>query len=115
MFPVMAPKPETALQRSCQVCGTPLLRPRQRWYCSQACQMVAFRRRRGHERNTSGLDPASLKRVDRSRIVYECGHCSARYLGEQRCPECRIFCRRLGAGGACIHCDELVTVAELLT
>ena len=111
----MALMPETGSERSCQVCGTRLLRPRQRWYCSQACQMVAFRRRHGHERNHSGLEPASLKAVDRSRIVYECGHCGARSLGEQRCTDCNVFARRLGPGGPCPHCDELVTLSELLT
>ena len=38
----------------------------------------------------------------------------ARYLGQQRCPDCHRFCRRLGPGGACPHCDEPVTFVDLL-
>ena len=46
--------------------------------------------------------------------MYECAACGTRYLGEQRCPECQQFCRRIGPGGACPHCDEPVALADLL-
>jgi hypothetical protein len=46
--------------------------------------------------------------------VYECPVCGARFLGEQRCPDCNVFCRRLGPGGPCPHCDEPVALADLL-
>jgi hypothetical protein len=45
--------------------------------------------------------------------VYECGGCGLRAVGERRCADCSTFMRRVGAGGACPHCDEPITVAEL--
>ena len=30
------------------------------------------------------------------------------------CPECQHFCRALGLGGACPHCDDPILLAELL-
>jgi hypothetical protein len=35
-------------------------------------------------------------------------------VGQRRCPVCGLFCRALGLGGACPHCDELVLLTELL-
>jgi hypothetical protein len=46
-------------------------------------------------------------------VVYECPECEERYLDERRCPDCQLFCRRLGTGGPCPHCDELVSLSEL--
>lgn len=28
--------------------------------------------------------------------VFECPECEARYLDERRCPDCHLFCRRIG-------------------
>ncbi len=39
---------------------------------------------------------------------------TARYLDEQRCAECNLFCRRIGGGGPYPHCDEPVAAADLL-
>ncbi len=39
---------------------------------------------------------------------------TARYLDEQRCAECNLFCRRIGVGGPYPHCDEPVAAADLL-
>jgi len=49
-----------------------------------------------------------------AHTLYECPACGARYLGEQRCPDCHRFCRALGLGGACPQCDELILSTELL-
>jgi hypothetical protein len=46
--------------------------------------------------------------------VYQCPECEERYLGEQRCPDCNRFGRRLGAGGLCPHCDQPVAVTDLI-
>ncbi len=48
-----------------------------------------------------------------TNVVYECSECGERLL-ESRCADCNLFCRRLGPGGPCPCCDELVTMAELL-
>ena len=52
-------------------------------------------------------------RASPARTVYECPDCAARYLGQQRCADCNTFCRRIGAGGFCPHCDEPVALDEL--
>ena len=49
----------------------------------------------------------------RTTSVYECPVCSQRYLGEQRCTDCNVFCRRLGAGGECPHCGDPVTITDI--
>lgn len=50
--------------------------------------------------------------VETVSAVYECPSCGER-LTERRCPDCNMFCRRLGAGGGCPACGEVVLVAEL--
>ncbi|MGH3609962.1 MAG: hypothetical protein ACRDRD_18025 [Pseudonocardiaceae bacterium] len=45
-------------------------------------------------------------------VIYECPSCEERLM-ERRCPECNVFARRLGAGGRCPSCDEVVLVEEL--
>ncbi len=45
-------------------------------------------------------------------IVWECGSCGERSL-ERRCGECNLFCSRVGAGGECPACSEIVASAEL--
>jgi hypothetical protein len=46
--------------------------------------------------------------------IYQCPVCDTRYLGEQWCPDCQRFCRRLGPGGPCPQCDEPVAFSDLL-
>ena len=102
--------------RSCPVCQTPITSARAR-YCSDACKQRAYRLR---QPDATPLDLDALTADLRSRqalvtrTVYECPSCEARFLGDQRCPDCHVFCRRLGLGGPCPHCDDPVTLAELL-
>jgi len=35
-------------------------------------------------------------------------------IGEQRCPDCATFARRIGPGGPCPHCAEPVAIADLI-
>ena len=58
------------------------------------------------------LPPAEAARFEKH--LYACPACDARFLGEQRCPDCNTFARRLGPGGPCPHCDEPVAVSDLL-
>lgn len=46
-------------------------------------------------------------------VVYQCPECDERYLDERRCPDCQLFCRRLGPGGPCPSCDEPVSLTDL--
>jgi hypothetical protein len=46
-------------------------------------------------------------------VVYECPGCEERFVDERRCPECNLFCRRIGPGGCCPSCGEIVAAEEL--
>jgi hypothetical protein len=83
-----------------------------RW-CSDACRQAAWRRR------NVVLAPPEIALVlpngtKRDATVYECPTCETRYLANQYCSDCRTFCRRVGRGGACPHCDEPVAINDLL-
>jgi hypothetical protein len=94
----------------CEVCGAEFQpQGRQRW-CSAACRQAAFRRR--HQPSAPPL--VLPRKPPKAVVVYQCPECEARYLGEQRCEDCRVFCRQLGPGGDCPHCGEPVAVADLL-
>jgi hypothetical protein len=101
---------------SCRTCGTPL-RSARAHYCSPGCRQRAYRLR--HLDLPTG-DPsgraADLQRRQRlvAQTIYECPQCGERYLGERRCGDCNRFCRVLGLGGACPHCDQPILAAELL-
>jgi hypothetical protein len=62
-----------------------------------------------------GLVP-TLRRQGRlvARSVYECPECGERYLGVGRCPDCGLWCRRVGIGGNCPECDHVLAMVELL-
>jgi hypothetical protein len=79
--------------------------------CSPACRQAAFRRRHLAANELPVVPPL---RPRRNRTIYECPACEARYLGNQRCFECGVFCRRVGVGGLCPSCGEPVAVADLL-
>ncbi len=44
--------------------------------------------------------------------VYQCADCGELTL-QRRCEDCNLFTRRLGAGGHCPHCDELLLITDL--
>ena len=106
----------TAMSRLCPLCQTATLSPRAR-YCSAACKQRAYRLR---QTTVAAVYPATLpadaagRRARVAHTVYQCPTCEARLLGARRCPDCHLFCRRLGLGGLCPHCDDPVTLAELL-
>ncbi len=90
---------------ACGQCGIPFTATgRQRW-CTDACRQAAWRRRRQAPRRTL---PA------KADTIYQCPQCDARYLGTQRCQDCNTWCRRLGPGGPCPHCDDLVAITDLI-
>lgn len=102
--------------RPCPVCQTGPVPARAR-YCSDACRQRAYRLRQATVVPTDPtvLTPDPRRRQARvAHTVYECPTCETRLLGKQRCPDCHVFCRRLGLGGLCPHCDEPLLVAELL-
>jgi len=103
------PSRNDGLTIACPVCGAGFRPVGRRRFCSDACRQADWRRR-----HPPPL-PVVPARAPRAAVVYECPECSARYLGEQRCPDCHRFCRRVGPGGPCPHCDQPVAVADLIT
>ena len=93
-----------ALRSACSTCGGDIGRGRR--YCSNACRQLAYRSRR----DTPPVPTSSR----RTATVYECPSCENRLLGEQRCPDCNVFARRVGPGGECPHCGAAVAVADLI-
>jgi hypothetical protein len=95
----------------CPVCERHFLPTGRQRVCSAACRQAAFRRRHA----PAGAPPVvPPHRSRRKGTIYQCPACETRYLGNQRCPECGIFCQRVGAGGLCPECGEPVAVADLL-
>jgi len=95
---------------TCPACQGRFAPSGRRRHCSDACRAAAWRRRRSGP--AAAAVPAGRSR--RAVSVYECPSCDARFVAEQRCGDCGVFARRAGLGGACPHCDEPVTVAELV-
>jgi hypothetical protein len=102
------PSRNDGVTMACPICQQPLLRTGRRRFCSEACRQAAWRRR-----HPTALPPVP-DRSPRPTTVYLCPTCDTRYLGEQRCPDCNTFARRVGPGGLCPHCDEPVAVNDLL-
>ena len=111
----------TMARRVCLACGQRFAPSGRRQFCSDACRQAAWRRR--HTSPLVSVVPVPARPDTRratghatvANVVYECPRCSARLLGEQRCPDCHLFCRRVGPGGRCPHCDEPVALADLTT
>jgi hypothetical protein len=105
-----------AAPRGCLVCAAPLPSTRAE-YCSPGCKQRAYRLRQAPPAaEAMAARAAGLKRRQRlvAQTIYECPDCGEHYLGERRCPDCNRFCRALGLGGACPHCDQPILAAELL-
>jgi hypothetical protein len=94
------------IEHCCPVCGTRPDNPRAT-YCSDRHRQLAYRRRR------SAPSPPP-QRLPQHLVVYQCPRCEERFLGTQRCQECNVWCRSLGAGGPCLHCYQPVAVSDLL-
>lgn len=93
---------------ACPLCGQAFRSVGRQCFCSAACRQAAWR-----QRQPTPLPPLPA-RTPRAATVYECPACGARFLGDQRCPDCNVFCRRVGPGGPCPHCDEPVAVTDLI-
>lgn len=103
--------PDVTDRPPCEVCGVPFPGGRtDRRTCGDACRQRASRARRRH----APLARAGARRSPKAESVYECPECEQRLLGEQRCPDCSVFCHRLGPGAACPHCDEPVALSDLV-
>ncbi len=92
---------------ACAWCGLPFESSGRGKFHSNSCRQTAYR-----ARQSSGT-PSSEPSARRIEIVYECPRCESRYLGIRRCPDCNLFCARIGPGGMCPHCDEPVALRDL--
>jgi hypothetical protein len=96
----------------CPVCQRRFTPRGRRRFCSDACHKAAWRRR--HQPPPAAALVVPPARPRRPITVYACPSCQARYLGEQRCGDCGVFCHRVGLGGTCPHCEEPVAAADLI-
>jgi len=102
------PSRDVAVTIPCPICAWPFTPVGRQRVCSAACRQAAWRRRHG------APPPSIPPRASQAATIYECPSCETRYLGEQRCPDCGVFCRRVGPGALCPHCAEPVALADLL-
>lgn len=59
------------------------------------------------------MTPAHNVRSEQFAVIYECPDCEQRFVDDRRCPDCQLFCRRIGQGGNCPQCDEPVAINDL--
>jgi len=104
-----SPSRDDGVTIACPCCGRGFRPLGRRRFCSAACRQAAWRRRQ------QAPSPPLPLAVSRRATIYACPTCETRYLGTQYCPECSQFCRRIGPGGPCPHCEEPVALADLLT
>jgi hypothetical protein len=104
---VTPPPASPVAQRRCPVCGAEPASSRAT-FCSDKHRQLAFRQRQS-------APPPPPRRPPRHQVVYQCPTCEERFLGLQRCEGCNTFCRRLGVGALCVHCDQPVALSDLLT
>ena len=105
------PSRHDAVTMTCPVCQHTFVPVGRQKFCTDTCKATAYRRRRD-ARPVSLVVPTSQPR--RPITVYECDTCGARSLGQQHCPDCATFMRKIGIGGHCPCCDEPITVGELV-
>ena len=107
-----APSRYASVTPSCGHCGGDLPAGRARQFCSGACRQAAYRRR--VTTSAPAAPPLPAGRTRTSTGVYECPGCRQRLTGQRRCPDCNLFTRRIGDGGCCTGCGEILTITELL-
>ena len=96
---------------TCPVCHTGFTPTRRQHYCTPACRQAAWRARHPTSRPATTVPAATPRRAS---TVYQCPVCDTRYLGQQWCHDCHRPCARIDIGGLCPHCDESVTITDLL-
>jgi hypothetical protein len=101
----------------CPVCGVSFIAQGRGVFCSPACRKRAHRLRQHQTHQTQSLSDLT-RQLRRARelvatTIYECSSCSERFLGQRRC-DCNLMARKLGLGGHCPGCDDLITIDELL-
>jgi len=86
-------------------------------YCTPKCRQRAYRLRHRQVNRPTLTDLAARLRREQQLIahtVYACPSCQARFLGERRCGDCNRWCSKVGLGGQCSGCDDILTVSDLI-
>lgn len=96
-------------QMACPLCWTPFQRVGRQRFCSPNC-----RKTRTHQASPQPEQPIPPQGKKRQATVYACPNCQTRYYAEQWCHDCNIPASRVGFGGLCPHCDEPVTITDLI-
>jgi hypothetical protein len=97
----------------CPVCWAPFIPTGRQRYCTDTCRKTAWTRRQPTTQpRTKPTVPQAVQRGDVG--IYACPSCRTRYCGKQWCHPCHQPCTHLGLGGLCPHCDQPVTVTDLL-
>ncbi|HZN17182.1 MAG TPA: hypothetical protein VFB84_03180 [Micromonosporaceae bacterium] len=115
--PQPAPPPRNDIRNdveasaTCPVCHAAFTPTRRQRYCTPACRQAAWRARHPKPRPVVDVPPATHRR---SITVYQCPECDTRHLGQQWCHDCHQPCLRIDIGGLCPHCDEPVTISDIL-
>lgn len=109
--PTSRPSRDVSVAIPCPVCRRGFAPVGRQRVCSAACRQTVHRRR---QHGSSPLVVLPPSRSRRDGTIYQCPGCETRYLGTQRCPECGVFCARVGPGGLCPHCEEPIALADLV-
>jgi len=107
-----SPWRDATVTAHCQHCRAAFPAGGPRRYCSNRCRQAAYRRRGQVSPTPPPTPPAGRSRTEVG--VYECPGCGERMAGQRRCPDCQLFARRIGDGGCCTSCGEVLTTDELL-
>jgi hypothetical protein len=102
---------------TCPMCGRTFPIEGRSIYCGPTCRQRAFRLRHRRLNRPTLAELGDMLRRERRLIaqtVYECPSCQERFLGERRCGDCNLMCRKVGLGGECGGCAEGVTIGEIL-
>lgn len=112
-----APRNDSQLRLGvCPVCTNSFPIDGRGIYCTPRCRQRAYRLRHRQANRMTLIDLATrLRREQRliDQTVYECSSCQERFLGDRRCAGCNLWCRKLGLGGRCSGCDDILTVIDL--
>jgi hypothetical protein len=97
---------------ACPVCTNPFTPIRRQRYCTPACRQAAWRAR--HPDPPAPQIVAPPRTARRDITVYQCPECDTRQLGQQWCHDCHRPCTRIDLGGLCPHCDQPITISDIL-
>ena len=101
----------------CPICQRSFRRVGRRLYCTPSCRQQAFRFRHRQPNSVLLTDLTHALRRQKHLVgqtVYECPTCNERLPGQRRCDQCNLMCRKVGLGGRCSECDDIMTVAEFI-